>query len=183
MWIIYPKIIFACLGTLYLNSRGVMSCIRGRHVGDVISWGRHRKSLAEWCSVFSVFCFEVVLCESDVRFCCIVVFGCDGSLVDYWWLQAASVERACALLSAVACLVVSDSIGSGGAICIDAARMRLLWLSIILPNTETPPNSASISGPSKTTTSNTLFPGAFSHRTRRTIAQVKDVTSASKKNS
>ena len=51
------------------------------------------------------------------------------------------------------------------------------------PNTETPPNSASISGPSKTTTSNTLFPGAFSHRTRRTTAQAKDVTSASKKNS
>ena len=50
-------------------------------------------------------------------------------------------------------------------------------------NTETPPNSASISGPSKTTTSNTLFPGAFSHRTRRTTAQAKDVTSASKKNS
>ena len=50
------------------------------------------------------------------------------------------------------------------------------------PNTQTPPNSASISGPSKTTTSNTLFPGAFSHRTRRTTAQAKDVTSASKKN-
>ena len=31
--------------------------------------------------------------------------------------------------------------------------------------------------------SNTLFPGAFSHRTRRTTAQAKDVTSASKKNS
>ena len=30
--------------------------------------------------------------------------------------------------------------------------------------------------------SNTLFPGAFSHRTRPTTAQVKDVTSASKKN-
>ena len=42
--------------------------------------------------------------------------------------------------------------------------------------------SASISGSSKTTTSNTLFPGAFSHRTRRTTAQAKDVTSASKKN-
>ena len=50
-------------------------------------------------------------------------------------------------------------------------------------NTETPPNSASISGPSKTTTSNTLFPDVFSHRTRRTTAQVKDVTSASKNNS
>ena len=42
--------------------------------------------------------------------------------------------------------------------------------------------AASISGHSKTTTSNTLFPGAFSHRTRRTTAQAKDVTSASKKN-
>ena len=49
-------------------------------------------------------------------------------------------------------------------------------------NTETPPNSASISGPSKSTTSNTLFPGEFSHRTRRTTAQLKDVTCASKKN-
>ena len=37
--------------------------------------------------------------------------------------------------------------------------------------------------PSKTTTSNTLFPGAFSRRTRRTTALAKDVTSASKKNS
>ena len=34
----------------------------------------------------------------------------------------------------------------------------------------------------KTTTSNTLFPGAFTHRTSRTTAQAKDVTSASKKN-
>ena len=51
------------------------------------------------------------------------------------------------------------------------------------PNTETSPNSASISVPSKTTTSNTLFPGAFSRRTRRTRAQAKDVTSASNKNS
>ena len=49
--------------------------------------------------------------------------------------------------------------------------------------TETPPNSASISGPSKTTTSNILFPGAFSHRTCCTTAQAKDVTSASKKSS
>ena len=34
-----------------------------------------------------------------------------------------------------------------------------------------------------TTTSNTLFPGTFSHRTRPTLGQAKDVTSASKKNS
>ena len=51
-----------------------------------------------------------------------------------------------------------------------------------MPNTETPLNSANISGPSKTTTSNTLFPGAFLRRTRRTTAQAKDVTSSSKKN-
>ena len=51
------------------------------------------------------------------------------------------------------------------------------------PNRETSPNSASVSGPSKTTTLNTLFPGAFSRRTRRTTAQAKDVTSPSKKNS
>ena len=45
------------------------------------------------------------------------------------------------------------------------------------------PNSASTSGPSKTTTSNTLFPGTSFHHTHRTTAQVKDVTSALKKNS
>ena len=28
-------------------------------------------------------CFEVVLCESDARFCRVVVFACDGGLVDY----------------------------------------------------------------------------------------------------
>ena len=39
--------------------------------------------VAESCSVVSVSCLEVVLCESDVRFCCIVVFACDGGLVDY----------------------------------------------------------------------------------------------------
>ena len=49
-------------------------------------------------------------------------------------------------------------------------------------NIETPPNAASTSGPLKTTTSSTLFSGAFSHHTRRTTAQVKDVISASKKN-
>ena len=48
---------------------------------------------------------------------------------------------------------------------------------------ETPPNSASTSGPSKTTTLNTLFPGAFFHHTCRTTAQVKGVISASRKNS
>ena len=48
---------------------------------------------------------------------------------------------------------------------------------------ETPLNSASTSGPSKTTTLNTLFPGAFPHHSCRTTAQVKDVISASKKNS
>ena len=26
---------------------------------------------------------EVVLCESDVRFCRVVVFACNGGLVDY----------------------------------------------------------------------------------------------------
>ena len=45
-------------------------------------------------------------------------------------------------------------------------------------DTETPPNSASTSGSSKATTSSTLFPGAFSHHTRLTAAQVKDVVSA-----
>ena len=50
-------------------------------------------------------------------------------------------------------------------------------------NTETPPNSASTSGPSKMTSSNTLFPGTFSHHTHCTTAQVKDVIFASKRNS
>ena len=27
--------------------------------------------------------FEVVLCEPDVCFGCVVVFACDGALVDY----------------------------------------------------------------------------------------------------
>ena len=31
----------------------------------------------------SVSCFEVVLCESDVRFFRIVVLACDGGLVEY----------------------------------------------------------------------------------------------------
>jgi len=51
------------------------------------------------------------------------------------------------------------------------------------PNTETQPNSVSTSGPSKTITSNISFLGALSHHTRRTTAQVKDVTFALKKNS
>ena len=65
-------------------------------------------SVAEWCGVVSVSCFEVVLCESYVRFCRVVVFACDGGLVNYWWLQAVSVERACVLMSAVACLVIRE---------------------------------------------------------------------------
>ena len=31
----------------------------------------------------SASCFEIVLCESDVRFCRVVVFACNGGLVDY----------------------------------------------------------------------------------------------------
>ena len=31
----------------------------------------------------SVSCFEVVLCESDARFCRVAVFACNGGLVDY----------------------------------------------------------------------------------------------------
>ena len=40
-------------------------------------------SVVEWCSVVSVSCFEVVLCESDERFCHVVVFVCSSGLVDY----------------------------------------------------------------------------------------------------
>ena len=61
----------------------------------------------------SVSCFEVFLCESYVRFCRVVVFACDGGLVNYRWLQAVSVERACLLLSAVAFIVINDSGGGG----------------------------------------------------------------------
>ena len=50
-------------------------------------------------------------------------------------------------------------------------------------NTETLPNSANTYGPLKTTTLNTLFPGASCHHTRQITAQAEDVTSASKKNS
>ena len=31
----------------------------------------------------SVSCFEVILCESDVLFCRVVVFACNGGLVNY----------------------------------------------------------------------------------------------------
>ena len=31
----------------------------------------------------SVSCFEVVFCESDIRFCGVVVFTCEGGLVNY----------------------------------------------------------------------------------------------------
>ena len=41
-------------------------------------------SVAEECGVVSVSRFEVVLCESDVCFGCVVVFTCNGGLVDYW---------------------------------------------------------------------------------------------------
>ena len=39
--------------------------------------------VAECCGVVSVSRFEVILCESDVCFGCVVVFTCDGDLVDY----------------------------------------------------------------------------------------------------
>ena len=39
--------------------------------------------VAEWCGVVSVSRFEVILCESDVCFGCVVVFACDGGLIDY----------------------------------------------------------------------------------------------------
>ena len=41
------------------------------------------------------------------------------------------VERACVLLSAVACLVINVAAVAASSVCIDAVRMRLLWLSII----------------------------------------------------
>ena len=51
-------------------------------------------SMAEWCSVVSVSCFEVFLCESYVRFCRVVVFACDGGLVNYRWLKNGKTENA-----------------------------------------------------------------------------------------
>ena len=36
--------------------------------------------------VVSVSCFEVVFCESDVSFRCVVVFARNSGLVDYRWL-------------------------------------------------------------------------------------------------
>jgi len=38
-------------------------------------------SVAERCSGVSLSCFEVVLCESDARFCRVVVVACDGGLI------------------------------------------------------------------------------------------------------
>ena len=38
-------------------------------------------SVAERWSGVSLSCFKVVLCESDVRFCRVVVVACDGGLV------------------------------------------------------------------------------------------------------
>ena len=35
------------------------------------------------CGVVSVSCFEVVLYESNVCFCSVVVFACNGGFVDY----------------------------------------------------------------------------------------------------
>ena len=62
----------------------------------------------------SVPCLEVVLCESDVRFCRIVVFACNGGLVTMVMMVAGSFHRAgmCSL-SAVACLVINGSGGGG----------------------------------------------------------------------
>ena len=40
-------------------------------------------SVAECCGVVSVSRFEVVVCESDVCFGCVVVSTCNGGLVDY----------------------------------------------------------------------------------------------------
>ena len=40
-------------------------------------------NVAECCGVVSASCFEVVPCESYVGFCRVVVFACDGGLVNY----------------------------------------------------------------------------------------------------
>ena len=77
--------------------------------------------------------FEVILCESDVCFGCVVVFKCDGGLVitdDCRQFPSSGHVFFCRqlhilLLSMVAAAVAVLSI------CIDAVRMRLLWLSII----------------------------------------------------
>ena len=39
--------------------------------------------VAGWCGVVSLSCFEVVFCDSDVSFCRVVVFACNGGLVNY----------------------------------------------------------------------------------------------------
>ena len=53
-------------------------------------------------------------------------------------------------------------------------------LHIATKNTETPPNSVSTF--LKTTTLIILFPGAYFHHTSHTVAPVKNVTYAFKKN-
>ena len=54
----------------------------------------------------SVSCLEVVFSKSNVCFNGVIVAPGDGGLVDDRRLEAISTERACVLLSAVACFVV-----------------------------------------------------------------------------
>ena len=79
----------------------------------------------------SVSRFEVILCESDVCFGCVVVFACDGGLVDdcrqfpsrghVFFCRQLHVLFLSMVAAAAAVL----------SICVDAVKMRLLWLSII----------------------------------------------------
>ena len=75
--------------------------------------------------------FEVVLCESDVRFCHAVVL-----LATVAWkitnncrqFQLSGYVFFCRQLHVLLLVAVAAVVSS---VCIDAVRMRLLWLSII----------------------------------------------------
>ena len=79
----------------------------------------------------SVSCFEVILCESYVRFCRVVVFACDGGLVNTDGCRqfpASGHAFFCRRLHVLLLMIAAAAVLST---CIDAVRMRLLWLSII----------------------------------------------------
>ena len=75
----------------------------------------------------SVSCFQVVLCESDVRFCRVVVFACVTD--DCRQYLSSGHVFFCRQLHVLLLLMVAAAAVSSD--CIDAARMRLLWLSIL----------------------------------------------------
>ena len=83
----------------------------------------------------SVSRFQVVLCESDVCFGCVVVFTCNGGLVDTddcrQFPSSGHVFFCRQLHVLLLAMVAAAAAVAVSSIRIDAVRMRLLWLSII----------------------------------------------------